>query len=296
MALDTPDNQWHEESLTAPDGSSFAVRVLCADRPPAAVGQLSLPLEAAAPERIAPPKISGIYDSTAAVTSVALFADCPRRYYLARYLGWDGERRRPVFEQAEEDDEAERDPADATEFGREVHAILAGGSREGASAPALDLARRFEESELGRRVGRASRVEREFDFLFALEDTVLRGQIDLWFVEAGEQIIVDYKTDDVTAEEARSRAAMYALQLQLYAIAIGRLSGRTPDRALLYFLRPDVAVPVDLEGATLEVSARTVRRFEEAQDRQEFPLQEGEHCTRCPFLRGMCPSQYPGPA
>ena len=31
---------------------------------------------------------SGQYDSNATVTSVAMFADCPRRYYLERYLGW----------------------------------------------------------------------------------------------------------------------------------------------------------------------------------------------------------------
>jgi len=31
--------------------------------------------------------------------------------------------------------------------------------------------------------------------LFYIEDVVLRGVIDLWFEEAGELILVDYKTD-----------------------------------------------------------------------------------------------------
>src|SRR5438105_1592514 len=91
------------------------VRVLCTDRPPAPAQQLSLVFEFAAPEQVDLPAISGQYDSSASVTSIALFADCPRRYYLARYLGFEGNRPRP-----NEEDESERDPVDATEFGRHV--------------------------------------------------------------------------------------------------------------------------------------------------------------------------------
>ncbi len=43
---------------------------------------------------------------------------------------------------------------------------------------------------------RATRLEREFDFLLAVEDVVLRGQIDLWFRGIRENwVLVDYKTD-----------------------------------------------------------------------------------------------------
>ena len=40
----------------------------------------------------------------------------------------------------------------------------------------------------------------------AVEDLVMRGQVDLWFEEGGELAIVDYKTDAVTAAEAHRRA------------------------------------------------------------------------------------------
>ena len=40
----------------------------------------------------------------------------------------------------------------------------------------------------------------------AIEDLVLRGQIDLWFEEGGELILVDYKTDDVQARDSAARA------------------------------------------------------------------------------------------
>jgi hypothetical protein len=208
---------------------------------------------------------------------------------LARYLGWEDERRTVLSEE----DEPEQEPVDASEFGRQVHALLAGGGRDGAGPEALALAARFEASELGRRLGAAGRVEREFDFLLAIEDVVLRGQIDLWFEESGEQMIVDYKTDDVTAEEAQQRAQVYELQLQLYAVAVERITGRPVSGAALYFLRPEVEVAVDVSPAALERAVGMVRAFRDAQERQEFPLEEGEHCRRCPFFMGMCPAKGP---
>jgi len=250
--------------------------------------QLSLTAEFEAPETVAAPAVSGQHDSTASVTSIALFADCPRRYYLSRYLGWEDER---PFEPNEED---AREPVDATEFGRQVHALLAGSGRDGAAPEALELVARFESSEVGRRIGGAAAVEREFDFLLAIEDVVLRGQIDLWFEESGRQVIVDYKTDDVGADDAVLRERVYELQLQLYAVAVERLTGRPPESALLYFLRPNVAVAVDVSPAALARAVGVVRKFRDAQDGQEFPLREGAHCLRCPFFGGMCPAKGPG--
>jgi CRISPR/Cas system-associated exonuclease Cas4 (RecB family) len=271
--------------VTAPGGGAFALRVLCTSRAPEPARQLPLLFQPESCRQARLPAVRGQYDSAASVTSVALFAECPRRYYLARYLGFDGERPRPVF--GDEDEPAPEAP-DAGEFGRQVHALLAGADRTGADPLALALAGRFEASDIGARAARAGRREREFDFLTAVEDVVLRGQIDLWFEESGELVLVDYKTDNIPPEEARSRAGAYGLQLQLYAIALERMTGRPPDRALLYFLRPDVAVPVALDSAG---AVEAVRGFRRAQEALDFPLREEEHCRRCPFLGGMCPAR-----
>ena len=110
----------------------------------------------------------------------------------------------------------------------------------------------FRRSELGQRAERASRREREFDFVIAVEDVVVRGQIDLWFEEGRELVIVDYKTDAVNGVEAHQRARDYATQVRLYAMAVERIAGRAPDRAWLHFLRPDKAVAVDLRPSLLE--------------------------------------------
>jgi RecB family exonuclease len=124
----------------------------------------------------------------------------------------------------------------------------------------------------------------------AAEDLVIRGTVDLWFEEGGELLIVDYKTEKVTAAEAHRRAQDHALQLRLYALAVERFTGRAPDRAWLHFLRPNTLVEVDLSPSLLERPEQIVRDFVEAQSKLEFPLMEGERCHRCQFWRDLCPA------
>jgi len=155
---------------------------------------------------------------------------------------------------------------------------------------ALRLAQAFPQSPLGRRAARATRAAREFDFLMAIDDLVIRGQVDLWFEEGGELVVADYKTDDVTAAEAHHRARDYALQLRLYALAVERLAGRAPDRAFVHFLRPNIVVEVDLTPTLIENPEQIVRDFQDAQSALNFPLLEGEHCKRCSFCHDLCPA------
>ena len=234
-----------------------------------------------------PPDAAGLHDSTVTVTALATFARCPRRYFLGDFLGRATTVRRPLRE--EETGERDGDEPGAAEFGLEVHALLAGHVGEEPSAEARELAARFQSSELGRRAARASRAEREFDFLLAIEDTVLRGQIDLWFEEGSEIVLVDYKTDDVKPEQVEARAEEYAVQLRLYGLAIERVAGRLPAAAFVYFLLPNHAVPVSLGDGQLAETGRLLNQLREAQETLRFDLREGEHCTRCPFYRGLCP-------
>ena len=185
----------------------------------------------------------------------------------------------------------------AAELGSQVHALLAGSPAGDIAPEARRLAEVFLQSPLGRRAARATRVAREFDFVMALEDLVVNGQVDLWFEEGGELVVADYKTDDVTAAEARHRARDYGLQLRLYALAVERVAGRAPDRAFLHFLRPNAMVEVDLTPTLIESPEQTVRDFQEAQSKLDFPLSEGDHCRRCAFYRDLCPAgQTPLPA
>jgi len=214
-----------------------------------------------------PPVVSGQYDSAVSVTSVAMFQACPRRYYLSRYLGLE-----PV---------PDRPGTGAIELGLEVHSALAGEAVE--SAEANEMAARFRLSGLGQRAASATRIEREFDFLFETDDVIVRGQIDLWFEQDGELVLVDYKTD---RDEEGSES--YALQLRLYALALERYAGRRPDRAVLYYLRSDRIVDISLTGADMDAARNAVRELRDAQDKLQFPMKVGERCRRCLFWGGVC--------
>ncbi len=288
LGLDLGTPQQRVAQVEAPDGERFPLRILAVNTPPPPRELIAQAAPVLA-QTVARPAVHGQHDFAATVTSVALFAHCPRRYYLERYLGWPGNTPRHLRFQETEDGEPD-DDLDAAGFGLQVHALLAGQKVAGATAEARKLAGDFHASDLGRRAARASRIAREADFLMVIEDIVLRGQIDLWFEEGGELVLADYKTDEVKARDSAGRAGFYAPQLRLYAMALERIAGRFPDKAYIYFLRPGIAVPIALEPTLLDNPETLVRTFRDAQSSLSFPLHEGEHCRRCPYFRGLCPA------
>jgi len=286
LDIDLQTPQQKVVSVDAPDGARFAVRIFATDHLPEPAAGRELAAAQPEPQWLDRPKITEQHDFAATVTSVTQFAECPRRYYLERYLGWPDSRRATSRDTDDQDDKT------ASQFGLDVHALLAGQEVLTATAEARRLVEAFHQSELGRRAVRAGRAQREFDFLMAIEDVVLRGQIDLWFEEDGELVLVDYKTDEVKSRDTAARARFYAPQLRLYALALERMTGRPPAHAYVYFLRPEVAVPVSLERTLLDDPEVLVREFREAQSTVKFPLREGDHCTRCPYFRGLCPAGF----
>ena len=60
----------------------------------------------------------------------------------------------------------------------------------------------------------------------------------------------------------------------------------------VYFLRPEHRRAS--RSAAFAYSTRpkrAVREFREAQERQHFPLREGEHCRTCPHFTRLCPAR-----
>jgi ATP-dependent exoDNAse (exonuclease V) beta subunit len=270
---------------TAPNGEEWSLRLVCLGscqlsavsyQPNGAKSSVQLVSRAV---QIEFPAISGQQDGNATVTALTEFARCPRAYYLGHYLGFGGDRPK-----------GQSDRIPAAELGSQVHELLAGAAVPDADPEALHLADVFRQSPLGRRAAQAGRVDREFDFLMAVEDLVIRGQVDLWFEEGGEIVLVDYKTDDVTRQQAHERARDYALQLRLYAMAVERVAGRPATRAWLHFLRPNTVVEVDLVPSLLDSPEQVVRDFQEAQASLDFPMNIGDRCHRCPFVRDLCPA------
>ena len=87
------------------------------------------------------------------------------------------------------------------------------------------------------------------------------------------------------------RVHAYALQLQLYAMALERIAGRPVSRAYLHFLRPNEVIDVDLSPLQLNAAREHVRTFLEAQATLDYPLQTGDHCFRCEYYKEVCPAR-----
>jgi CRISPR/Cas system-associated exonuclease Cas4 (RecB family) len=173
--------------------------------------------------------------------------------------------------------------ADAIVFGAEVHCALAGGSS--SSVEGAEALRRFHSSDLGLRAARASRIQRDFDFLVAMDDLLLEGQIDLCFEDGGELILVDYKT---AGDE--SAAGEDELRLRLYAIALEAYAKRMPDRALLFFPLSGNVTEVSLTSEDLESARAAIRSLAAAQQSLEFPMNPGQRCRHCAFFHNPCPA------
>lgn len=211
----------------------------------------------------------------AGVTHLVHFAECPRRYFLSTVAGWPQVREAQLS-------------TGARELGDEVHRLLGGLPVAKPSAEARELRDVFLRSELGRRARAARRIEREFDFMYALDGVLLRGVIDLWFEDDAGIALVDYKTGrDIPAHTMQA----YADQLGFYALALEKLTGRMPERAALFLLHQDRTVDVPLNGDTRERCRALLAEWAEAERRQQWPLRPGIQCQWCSFEGEACPGR-----
>ncbi len=107
--------------------------------------------------------------------------------------------------------------------------------------------RRLFASRIGQRIMNADRLRREFKFSLLCpaekffpggegESVLLQGVIDCMIEENGEITIIDYKTDLVRGSELIERAKGYEKQLEAYAYAAQRMTGKPVRECVLYFL------------------------------------------------------------
>ena len=236
------------------------------------------------------PVVGGQHDSTVNVTSLAVFADCPRKYYLQRYIGWNGRTFTPF------DPEDLPEPVDATDLtaadlGSAVHEILAGKSGSWP-AEAEELANVFLTSDLGARAASSARAEREWDFIVDVEGTLVRGTVDLWFEENGEIVVVDYKTDNVKSVERAQRLTRHNSRSTGWPSSA--LSESAPSK------------PGSISCAQMQwwkfrwttppfAKLRICSPHRAAQNTLRFDLREGDHCRVCQYYRSLCPAGLKGP-
>ena len=114
---------------------------------------------------------------------------------------------------------------------------------------------KFFNSDLGKRLINAKRIERELPFSMLFEgkrvyDTLedgenlfLQGIIDTAFEEGGEWVLVDYKTDRVKSGEDLIKR--YKIQMDLYKEALQRLTGMPVKACYIYSFRLHDAIIID---------------------------------------------------
>ena len=97
----------------------------------------------------------------------------------------------------------------------------------------------FVKSPIGQRIKEAvkkNNVRREQPFMFEYDRQLVQGVIDLYFIEDGQLVIVDYKTDRVLRgrageDELRRR---YSIQLDYYAMALSQITGLKVKEKVIY--------------------------------------------------------------
>ena len=115
------------------------------------------------------------------------------------------------------------------------------------SAVSAENIYRFFGSEIGLRLQKAEKVWREFRFSLISnggryypeaegEEILMQGIVDICFVEKGNLVIVDFKTDYVTEDTIESKAGMYKGQLYTYADAMSRILDMPAAETIVYFM------------------------------------------------------------
>ena len=144
-----------------------------------------------------------------------------------------------------------------TQVGRAVHAVLqatdlASGDdiADRASAQAVAegvpdreadierLARVAIDSEVVKRAVASGRLWREVPVAAATARGALHGFIDLLFEEADGLVVVDYKTDSVSAADLPEAVNRYRLQGGAYAYTLQQLTGKPVKEVVFLYLEP----------------------------------------------------------
>ena len=101
--------------------------------------------------------------------------------------------------------------------------------------------------ETAERIRRAEKVYRELPFNLSIPaksagkdgegNIVVQGIIDMIFEEDGKWVIVDYKSNFITAENRGELVEHYAVQMELYRKAAEMITGKPVSESVLCFLR-----------------------------------------------------------
>jgi ATP-dependent helicase/nuclease subunit A len=236
-------------------------------------------------------------------TAIAAFEECGYRFGVERVFELAGQRERDGRETAAARGAAvhsllewcrSHDWREPTAEVARLHATAA-GLDDAAAGDLLVPVRAWLGSELLASRVAGGRARAEVPFLTEIDAVLLRGSIDL-LVEAEDRppLVVDYKTDRLDGSSPAERADHYAVQRNLYALAVAEARGAEQVEVAYVFLERADEPVVQLLGSEQIAAGR--RRLAETLGRisaGEFaPVAiEGRSaglCGDCPALHRLC--------
>jgi ATP-dependent helicase/nuclease subunit A len=113
-----------------------------------------------------------------------------------------------------------------------------------AARRAAEQAERTLATPVLERARRAPRWWRELRVWFPEGEFLVDGVVDLVFEEDGQLVVVDYKTDAITEDQAVAQADHHKPQLQLYGRGLAQALGQPVRERLVLFTALGHAVPV----------------------------------------------------
>jgi ATP-dependent exoDNAse (exonuclease V) beta subunit len=219
-------------------------------------------------------------------TALSTFEQCAYKYYV-RYL--IGMKEQPVPETGE-------DGPSATEIGSAVHELL---EQVDLGAPAVpdiedervrELMAAYCGSELARRLAGLARVEKERPFTFEHDGVLVHGFLDVFHLESGRALVVDYKTNLLDEEPPETIVEQdYRLQRLVYALACFRAGADEVEVVYQFLERPDAVVTTTFTRDQLsELEEELSAAIAQIQVGEYRPTPSEFACAGCPALDLVC--------
>jgi len=143
------------------------------------------------------------------------------------------------------------------EIGKELQRLTKQGviTQEQAGEIDIDSIIGFCNSDIGKRIIASKHARKEFKFSLLTnadeyfpgggnDQILLQGVVDCYFEENDQLVVVDYKTDKVTESTVASRVDKYKSQLDAYANALERITGKKVKERVIYFFALNKEVKV----------------------------------------------------
>lgn len=299
-----------DEETATDDATALAV-------PPPQIVENAAELPVAAQQRISPISVRKNRPIILSPSYLTEFFDCPRRYYYAQLYRLPA----PPGSGPEAMDRPALgtgghglaiSPQDlGTAFHRFMELLptpqewrmalaqalretLPSELRETAAELMMEWASRYVASDLYAETLSVRTDRREWPFHYRLLETVgalpavwLSGQADRVVFYPDETLgVIDYKTDQMTAENTQQKAAHYRLQLAGYALAARAVFGLPVRDMRLYFVRTARTMPIDAGEEALSIAERELQEIagfiRSHSDESDYGCRTS-HCPVCPF-------------